>query len=400
MITINDKKLEDYTHVIQDALNKGGTVYIEKGHYRTGPLEMKSYTTLHLEAGAVLDFRSDKSTHERVFSQWEGLEQEVYAPLIYGKDLVDVAIVGRGHLIGNGGYWWPLKDYLDFPRPRFICFEDSENILIEGITIKDSPAWTINPIRCKNVVVDKVTIFNPKDSPNTDGINPDSCKNVRISNCHVDVGDDCITIKSGVEASKHRVPCVNIAVTNCTLVHGHGGVVIGSEMSGGVKNVVISNCIFDGTDRGIRIKTRRGRGGIVEDIRVTNIIMNDVLCPIVMNMYYHCGEDGKKPIVSEKKACELSDGTPVIRNIHLSHISAKEVSVAAGFIDGLAESPIKNVTIKDYYVVMKDHAEKGQAAMLCGQDQMCKQGMVIRRTDNIRIEDYKIIGHEGDSIIE
>src|SRR5207245_3333293 len=150
----------------------------------------------------------------------------------------------------------------------------------------NSPAWTINPVRCENVTVHRVTIKNPADSPNTDGINPDSCRYVHISDCHIDVGDDCITIKSGIEteAEDKRGPCENITITNCTMAHGHGAVVLGSEMSGDVRNVVISNCVFSETECGIRIKTRRGRGGVIEDVRVSNIVMSDVLLPFSVNL--------------------------------------------------------------------------------------------------------------------
>jgi polygalacturonase len=152
-----------------------------------------------------------------------------------------------------------------------------KNILIEGISIRNSPFWTVNPEFCENVTIHAVTINNPH-SPNTDGINPESCNNVRISNCHITVGDDCITIKSGKDGPgrKTAVPAQNYTITNCTMLSGHGGVVIGSEMSGDVRKIVISNCVFDGTDRGIRIKSARGRGGVVEEIRVSNIVMKNI----------------------------------------------------------------------------------------------------------------------------
>ena len=149
-------------------------------------------------------------------------------------------------------------------RPHLVRVVDCRNVLIEGVTLRNSPMWTISPLACDNVTITKLTVINPPDSPNTDGINPDSCRNVHISDCHVDVGDDCITIKSGKEDDGRRElrACENITVTNCTLMAGHGGVVIGSEISGSIRNVTISNCVFVGTDRGIRIKARRGRGGV------------------------------------------------------------------------------------------------------------------------------------------
>ena len=177
------------------------------------------------------------------------------------------------------------------------------------MTFQNSPFWTINPEFCDNVTISGITIFNPH-SPNTDGINPSSCKNVHISNCHISVGDDCITIKSGrdEDGRKYGRPTENVTITNCTMLSGHGGVVIGSEMSGGIKKITISNCVFDGTDRGIRIKSARGRGGIVEDIRVDNVVMNTIKEEaFIMDLFY-----------DKSNAVEpVSERTPIFRNIHI-----------------------------------------------------------------------------------
>jgi polygalacturonase len=216
-----------------------------------------------------------------------------------------------------------------------------KNILIEGITIRNSPFWTINPEFCENVTVHAVTINNPH-SPNTDGINPESCKYVHISNCHISVGDDCITIKSGkdIPGRTKAAPAENYTITNCTMLSGHGGVVIGSEMSGDVKKIVISNCVFDGTDRGIRIKTARGRGGVVEDIRVDNIIMKNIReSPFVLDMQY-----------AKTKEEPVSDRTPQFKNIHYSNISVSQAK-QAGFINGLSEMPIENISFSNIEIV-------------------------------------------------
>lgn len=176
----------------------------------------------------------------------------------------NVSIVGRGVIDGRGQIWW--KNPENEHRPRVIQTILCDDVVIDGITIINSPMWTIHPMCCNNVRVSNVTINNPVDSPNTDGINPESCSGVHITNCTIDVGDDCLTLKSGTETDyfQKQYPCENIVVSNCVMRNGHGGVVIGSEMSGGVKNITISNCIFDGTDRGIRIKTRRKRGGMLK----------------------------------------------------------------------------------------------------------------------------------------
>jgi polygalacturonase len=197
----------------------------------------------------------------------------------------------------------------------------------------------VNPEFCENVTVHGVTIMNPP-SPNTDGINPESCKYVHISDCHITVGDDCITIKSGKDLpgrTKH-MPAEDYTITNCTMLSGHGGVVIGSEMSGDVRRISISNCIFDGTLRGLRIKTARGRGGVVEDIRVSNIVMKNIgESAFVLDMQY-----------TKTKSEPVSERTPIFRNIHFSNITAQTKN--AGYINGLEELPIEGISFNDIQI--------------------------------------------------
>ena len=294
----------------------GGTVYFSAGRYVSGTIHLKSNITLHLDAGAVLAFSQDFDDYlPMVPSRWEGTECINFSPPIYAYRAENIAIVGRGMIDGQGKAWWDFHRKLRaelqknkkieepskwsrlfaeknagnalmerwesfgcFLRPPMIQPVECRNVRIEGISLKDPPFWTINPVYCENLTVTGISIKNPEDSPNTDGVNPDSCRNVHISDCHISVGDDCITIKSGRDEDGRRVgrPCENITVTNCTMLDGHGGVVIGSEMSGGVRRVTISNCVFEGTDRGIRIKTTRGRGGVIEDIRVSNVVMTRI----------------------------------------------------------------------------------------------------------------------------
>ncbi|MDT0677568.1 glycoside hydrolase family 28 protein [Autumnicola musiva] len=367
------------TDIIQGAINEasakgGGTIYFPAGDYLTGGIRLKSDITLHLDAGAVLRFSDDFDNYlPFVQMRWEGTVMNNFSPLIYANNVKNIAITGRGTIDGQGKKWWnsmydielaeeklPLNKYqkmwkeqnpnletseyyqrtmnLMFFRPPLFQAFQSENILIEGITIKNSPFWTVNPAFCNNIRITGVTIYNPP-SPNTDGINPTSCKNVHISDCHISVGDDCITIKSGRDADgrKWATPTENVTITNCTMLSGHGGVVIGSEMSGGVKKVTISNCIFDGTDRGIRLKTARGRGGTVEDIRVSNIIMNNIQDEaIMMNMFYD----------KNKEIEPVSERTPTFRNIHFSGITGKNIN-AAGKILGIEEMPVQNISFSD-----------------------------------------------------
>ncbi len=375
----------------------GGTVYIPSGVYLTGSIQLKGNVSLYLDTGARILFSPNKDDYPVIYSRWEGVERQVYCPQIFGSSLENVAITGRGVLDGQGDYWWRLfrEKKLEYPRPRLISFEDCTNVKVEGVTLVNSPSWTLNPIRCQNVTIHQVMIKNPADSPNTDGINPESCQNVHISNCHLDVGDDCITLKAGSEKISNKVPCENITISNCTMIHGHGGVVIGSEMSGDVRNVVISNCVFEGTDRGIRIKSRRGRGGVVEDIRANNLIMKEVICPFALYMFYQCGEGGTEKVVWDKEPYPVTEKTPIYRRIHFSNITATVVNASAGFIYGLPEMPISEISFDNVFINMAENANPGIPAMMSHLEPRKQEGLFCCNTKNIYINNVHIVGNEG-----
>jgi polygalacturonase len=379
----------------------GGTVFIPAGVYLTGALTLRSNITLHLDAGATLLGSEDPNDYPIISSRWEGAEQPTHAPLIGGRGLENIAIVGRGTIDGRGAIWWLRfrSRALAHPRPRLVAFDDCRNLLISGITALNSPSWTINPVRCKIVNIHQVTIVNPADSPNTDGINPDSCSDVHISDCYISVGDDCITIKSGTERERAErlAPCQNITITNCTMANGHGGVVIGSEMSGDVRNVVISNCVFVGTDRGIRFKSRRGRGGTVEDVRVTNVVMTDVLCPLTMNLYYACGAWGDAT-VSDRSPRPVTTRTPRFRRITLSHITATGAATAAAFLYGLAEMPLEDIALEDVSISMAGAAEPGYPDMADGLELMQGAGLIVCNARGLRLHRVEVRGQRGPAI--
>lgn len=381
------------------AENGGGTVYLPAGQYVTGSLFFRDNITLHLEAGATLLGSQDFAHYPVTPNRWEGEEQFTHAPLLAGNNLQNIAITGRGVIDGCGEAWWQAfrEKTLAYPRPRLIGFADCRNILIEGVTLTNSPAWTVNPVRCENVSIRGLTIVNPPDSPNTDGINPDSCRLVRISDCSVSVGDDCITIKAGTqhERADRRASCRDITITNCTLERGHGGIVIGSETSGGIQNVVISNCVFIGTDRGIRMKSRRGRGGVVQDIRITNLIMDGVLCPFTMNMYYNCNGAKGDTTISDKNPRAVDDGTPAFRRIHISHVSALDVKIAAGFLYGLAEMPLEDVSFSDISVSLSGGAQPTYPEMADDIPSMSQAGFFVRNARNLRLDHVQITGQIG-----
>ena len=361
----------------------GGTLFFPAGTYLTGAIRLKSNITLELEAGATLLF-SDNFDDYLPFMEvrHEGVMMKSFSPLISAMDAENITIKGEGTLDGQGKAWWTefFRIYVDlekkgmrelnkyqplwerendvealyaetnedwhgtlkrrFFRPPFIQPVRCRRVRIEGVKIINSPFWTVNPEFCDNVVVTGVTIHNVP-SPNTDGINPESCRNVHISDCHISVGDDCITLKSGRDAQARRlgVPCENITITNCTMLSGHGGVVIGSEMSGSVRKVTISNCVFDGTDRGIRIKSTRGRGGVVEDIRVSNIIMSNIKREaVVLNLKY-----------SEMPVEPMSERTPLFRDISISGLTAVGVKTPVKIV-GLEEAPVTDIILRDINV--------------------------------------------------
>ena len=378
----------------------GGTVYLPAGQYLTGSLFLRNNITLCLDAGAVILGSENPEDYPVIHNRWEGMYQDTHAPLIGVDHLHNISVTGRGMIDGCGAVWWKAKEEktLAYPRPRLISFSNCTNVLIEGISAINSPSWTINPVHCQNVNIHAVTIINPADSPNTDGIDPDSCRLVRISDCYISVGDDCITIKAGTEHEHpdRHAPCRDITITNCTLERGHGGVVIGSEMSGGVKNVVISNCVFIGTDRGIRIKSRRGRGGTIEDIRVSNLIMDGVLCPFTMNLYYHIGERGNLN-VSDKNPRSVDDGTPRLRRIHFSHITAREVKHAAGFLYGLAEMPLEDISLTDISISISKEADSGYPEMADDIPSMSQAGFFIRNARHLRLEHVEVTGQVGEA---
>ncbi len=355
----------------------GGTVYFPPGTYLTGPIHLQSHITLYVDAGATVKFSTNFDDYlPMVLSRWEGIVVTNFSPLIYAYKAQDIAIVGRGTLDGQGQAWWDFyrkisrgtnavprskwqeefsrlnKDTIaemnyrlldiGFLRPPFIQPNECTNVLVEGVTIRNSPFWNVTPVFCENVNVRGVTIISPSTSPNTDGINPDSCRNIRISDCYISVGDDCITIKSGRDANGRRAgrPLENCTIVNCTLLRGHG-LSIGSEMSGGVKNVTVANCVFDGTDRGIRIKSTRGRGGVIEDIRVSNIVMRNIRDEAFLLTTFYT-KTTPEPV---------SERTPIFRNIHFSGITGD--AKIAGEVTGLGEMPIENVTFDDIQLETK-----------------------------------------------
>jgi hypothetical protein len=360
------------TSAIQGAVDScakagGGKVIVPPGTYLTGPIFLRSNLEFEVVTGATLIASTDLKDYPAIEGRWEGINRKVYASLITGDALENVTICGGGVLEGQGEFWWeqqrkttalrrqmglegrepenPPGAPLAWPRPRMINLYRSRNVRISGLTIRNSPAWNVHPVLCDEVWIDGLRIQSPETSMNTDGIDPDSCMNLIISNCFINVGDDCIVVKSGYrfQPGNPYPPTENIVVTNCVFKEGHGGVVIGSETAGGVRNVAISNCVCDGTDRGLRFKTGRGRGNVVENIRASNVVMRDIaVAAIEVQMFYDAAE--------RSRSAPFNEFTPTFRNFHMSDIVVAGARRAI-LVEGLPESPMQSLSLRNVEVV-------------------------------------------------
>lgn len=351
----------------------GGTVFVPPGRYLTGTIVLKSHVTLEVEGGARLLGSEDPEDYPIVANPWGNHGRGGRAPLIYAEDAENLTLTGRGTIDGQGAIWWKrlrLNNPGKYPpgpqsdderteaaklrggRPNLIRLVRCSDVVIEQVNLCDSPSWTVHPMFCDRLRIEGISIKSPGEmAHNTDGINPESCRNMQILNCRIDTGDDGITIKSGKDAAGRAMgrPCEDITIANCVVYRAHGGVTIGSEMSGGVRNVVVTNCVFNGTDNGIRLKTARGRGGVVEGLVVSNIVMQDVPHPFHMTMYYTKGDDfdRRKPV---------DEGTPALRDMMFNNILARNAK-SAGTVIGIPELPIENVTFSN--VRIEAHAGMG-----------------------------------------
>ncbi len=336
------------TDAIQKALDDcagagGGTVVLGEGVYLSRPVFFKSsHTTLKLEEGATL-----QATDAPEDFAVPGKPGAVTA-FINASGLTNIAILGEGKIDGAGARWWaPVKAAKKSGtpetqrRPRLIVLSDCKGVRVEGVTLQNSPSFHLVPTGCEDVVIEGVTIRAPADSPNTDAIDPSACRNVRISKCILDVGDDNIALKAGRLVPGRAAACENITVSDCTLLHGHG-MSIGSETAGGVKNFTVERCTFNGTTSGIRIKSGRERGGLVEDITYRDLTMTNVDWPISITCYY-------PKVPKEDAAQPVTATTPVFRNIKIINVTGASPRTA-GQIVGLPESLISEVLLENVHL--------------------------------------------------
>jgi len=410
----------------------GGILNISKGIWKTGPIDLFSDITLNLKEGAVISFIPDEDLYKPVYTRWEGVDCYAMHPCIFADGQKNIKITGKGKIDGNGQLWWEKRldykannqtepetntqlmfaklnpDYktqpgggggrdIQFLRPPLIQFYKCENCSIKDVTVCNSPFWTIHPVYCKNIELSSLTVENPaENAPNTDGIDIDSCFDVTVKNCTINVGDDAIVIKSGAGASgiKAAVPCRNVKISDCTVHSGHGGIVLGSETAAGISSILAENCVFDGTDRGIRIKTRRNRGGFLHDLTFSNLTIKNCLCPLAINMYYVCGANPDDPFLFSTEKQNATDVTPSIKDVTVKSVKATGCKASAGFIAGLPESPLENLKISDCYFETDETSQKSPdySDMFAGIPSVSEKSFRIINSKNLSIERTEIKG--------
>jgi polygalacturonase len=376
------------TAAIQHAIDAcaaagSGRVRIGPGIYLTGPIQLKSDVDLHVEKGALVLFSRNIDDYPRITANLGGADKTVRKSPITGENLVNVSITGPGifdgqgdawrpvkqgkmsrdqweQLIGSGGVvdtaaktWYPQKDRtVAAQRPALVTLSNCRQVLLDGPEFRNSPNWDLHPFCCSDVTVRNVTIFNAASAQNGDGIDIDCCSNVTMSDSVVNAGDDAICLKSGRDAAGRTLdrPTENVTITRCVIGTGHGGIAIGSEMSGGVRDITVSHCEFNGTDAGLRFKTVRGRGGVVENIHISDLRMKGLgQGAIEFDMFYGV----KKPSMAMQA---VSDGTPAFRNIDISDVECDGAQNAI-LIRGLPEMPVKGISLKDVRIAANKPGE-------------------------------------------
>lgn len=438
-ITLNTKSI----NAAIDACHKsgGGVVVIPAGLWITGPVVLKSNVNLHLKRNSTLQFTDDKSQYPLVKGNWEGLPQMRNQSPISAANATNIGITGFGIIDGNGQAWrmvkkekltesqwktlvasggvlsedgkswYPSEQFMkasslknpgeikpdrdeayynnikDFLRPNLLVLANCKKILLEGVTFQNSPAWCLHPLMSEHITVRNIYVKNPWFAQNGDGIDLESCKNTIIENSVFDVGDDALCMKSGRDAAgrERGMPTENVIIRNCTVYHAHGGFVIGSEMSGGARNIWVYDCTFIGTDIGLRFKTSRGRGGIVEKIYINNISMTDIPGEAILFDMYYGGKDpialaGEKREAPKVEFQPVTEATPQFRDFHISNVVCYGAEKGI-FIRGLPEMHVKNIVLENMVL-------------------QAKRGIDCQEASGITFNNIKVISQETDPVVE
>lgn len=429
-ITLNT---EAFAKAIDAVSQKGGgTVKVPAGLWLTGPIVLKSNINLHLEENALILFTADHTQYPIIQTSFEGLETRRCQSPISANGAENIAITGKGVIDGNGDTWRPVKkskmtaaqwDKLvasggvldekgriwypsegsikgamackdfnvpegintdeewnsirDWLRPVLLSLIKCKKVMLEGVTFKNSPSWCLHPLSCEDLTVNNISVSNPWYSQNGDALDIESCNRVLVLNSSFDAGDDGICIKSGKDENGRLrgEPCQNVIIRNNVVLHGHGGFVVGSEMSGGVKNIYVDNCTFMGTDVGLRFKSTRGRGGVVENIHINHINMINIPNEaLIFDLFYGGNAPGEGDGIdapTEETVPPVTEETPAFRDIFIKNVTAKNIGRAILF-NGLPEMPIKNIYLEN--VIISD----------------AKDGVTLNRAENATLKNVKV----------
>lgn len=434
---------EAFRQAIAACSQRGGVVLVPRGLWLTGPIELKSNVNLHVAQGALVQFSSKLSDFQLIKTNWEGEDAVRNQSPISGYDLENIAITGQGTFDGAGDAWrmvkkeklsagqwqrlvksggvldakgttwyptagslkgstlnkpWTLKagqepdysqyaEFKDFLRPNMLSLQRCKQILLEDFTIQNSPAWTIHPLLCTDITLRRVTARNPWYGQNTDALDLESCRNGLVEGCTFDVGDDGICIKSGrdEEGRKRGIPTENFIIRDTKVYQAHGGFVIGSEMSGGARNLYVSNCTFIGTDVGLRFKTTRGRGGVVENIFIDGVDMVDIAGEAILFDMYYAAKDpvqlnGEAQGIPEIKAEPLNAGTPQFRGFRINNVTCRGARTGI-LVRGLPEMPVQDVVIENTVL-------------------QSREGLVCQEAEGLRFTNLTLISQQTSPVLE
>ena len=446
----------------------GGHLVVPRGVWITGPISFEDNVDLHLEEGAVIYFSGDYDKYPIVDTYFEGLKTRRCQSPLNAKNKKNIAITGFGTIDGHGDAWRWIKrakltdsewkklqkqegsvtgvaqgfelwspnqailDELnkcdmnvptwceteedwntarDFLRPALLNFEYCQNVMLQGVCFQNSPAWNLHPFMCQNVIIDEIMVINPWNSQNGDGLDLEACKNCLVINTKFDVGDDAICVKSGKNKDGRdlKTPCENVVVDGCAVYHGHGGFVVGSEMSSGVKNVSVKNCMFLGTDVGLRFKSARGRGGVVENIHIDNVNMINIPTDCILFDLHYTGlsasdamklkqEMAAKGIVPERDMQPVSEETPQFKDIYINNVTCQG-ALRAFYFNGLPEMPVTNINITNTEVTADFGIELNESKdiHISNVELFLPEGIdpvMTEYAENIQIEGLKVNGKD------
>lgn len=415
--------VHDDTLAIQTAIMacpKKGRVYVPAGVYKIVSLFLKSDLVLDLAKDATLSafterekfgilpgiIQSYDEKDEYNLGTWEGNPLDCFTGIITGLYVENVVITGEGTIDGCTSFenWWHNCKVMNIAwRPRLVFLSHCKNITMHGVTVTNSPSWTLHPYFTDGMYFYDVKVINPANSHNTDGLDPESCTDIKIIGVYFSVGDDCIAIKSGkiYMGRKHKIPTSKVSIRQSCMRDGHGAVTVGSEIAAGVKEVKIEDCLFLNTDRGLRVKTRRGRGkdSVLDNIVFENITMDNVMTPFVVNSFYFCDPDGKTEYVASKEALPVDERTPEIDRLVFKNIEAHNCHVAAAYIYGLPEKKISSVTFENIHVDYAKEPKSGVAAMMLGCDEGRLQGIVAANIEELVVKNVVVEGCEGETFV-